>query len=113
MAAMTTALTEFSNNGDSRTTTLSGHTVLKPKVVIEKRKVPVGSQVVSEYSVSVVNATENDDGEVLPQKVVIQAVVRLPIHGQATDVSAVLATFRDIVAGDEFTNSVDTQEWLS
>lgn len=113
MAAMSTALTEFSNNGDSRTTTTLGHTVLKPKLVIEKRKVPVGNQIVSEYTFSVVQATEDDDGNVLPQKVVMTATVRLPIHGQSTDVDAALVIFRDVIAGDEFGNSVDTQEWLS
>jgi hypothetical protein len=45
MAAMTTVLTEFSNNGNSRTSTLSGHSATSPKLLIEKRRVPEGNQV--------------------------------------------------------------------
>lgn len=113
MAAMSTALTEFSDNGDSRTYTTSGHTVQKGKVVVNNRKVPVGNQTVSEFSCSVVHATENTDGDVLPQKVNMTAVVRIPIDGDTTDVAAALAIFRDIIAGDEFGNSVDTSEFLA
>lgn len=112
MAAMTTALTEFSDNGDSRTYTQAGHTVGKPQLVIQKRKVASGNQTVAETSVSVVNATEDVDGVVLSSKVVFQAVVRTPISGIAADVTAALATFRDVVAGDEFANAVTTQEYL-
>lgn len=46
MAAMTTALTEFSTNGDSRTYTTSGHTVSNPKLVTQKRRVPDRKSVV-------------------------------------------------------------------
>jgi hypothetical protein len=112
MAAMTTALTEFSNNGDSITWTTSGHTASKPKLVLQKRKVPSGSQIVSETTIQVVHATEDDAGEVLPQKVAFEAKVRHPVNGQVADVTAVLAIFRDIVAGDEFGNMVTTQEPL-
>lgn len=112
MAAMTTVLTEFSNNGNSRTSTTSGHTASKPKLVIEKRRVPEGNQTMIEYSCKIVQATEDDDGLVLTQKVSFEAVVRYPVLGQSTDVDAALVIFRDAIAGDEFANSVDTQEWL-
>jgi hypothetical protein len=112
MAAMSTALTEFSNYGDSFTYTTSGHTSSKPKLVLQKRKVPSGDQVVQESTVSVVQATENDSSEILPQKVTFSVTVRYPTSGQSTDVDAVLAIFRDVIAGDEFANVVDTQEPL-
>lgn len=112
MAAMTTVLTEFSVNGDSRTCTTTGHTAVRPKLVIEKRRVPSGNQTMVEYVAKVVHATEDDDGLVLTNKVSFEATVRYPVLGQSTDVDAVLAVFRDIVAGDEFANSVSTQEWL-
>jgi len=112
MAAMTTALTEFSDNGDSRTYTQAAHTVQQPLLVIQKRKVPSGNQTVAETTVNVVNATTDVDNAVLSQKILFSAVVRYPIAGDATDVTAALATFRDIVAGDEFANAVSTQEYL-
>jgi hypothetical protein len=112
MAGMTTALTEFSNNGNSRTSTLSGHTALLPKLVIEKRKVPDGNQTMAEYSCKVVQATSDADGAVLANKVSIETIVRYPVLGQSSDVDAALAVSRDVVAGDEFANSISTQEWL-
>lgn len=113
MAAMSTALTEFSDNGNSRTYTYTGHTAAKPQLVLQKRRVPSGNQKVLEDTVTVLDATEDDDGFVLAQKVSFSVVVRRPIDGQAADVTAALAVFRDIVAGDEFANTVDTQEFLS
>lgn len=113
MAAMTTVLTEFSNNGNSRTCTTSGHTAKEPRLVIEKRRVPEGSQVMVEQSVKIVHSTEDDDGLILSNKVSFEAVSRYPLAGQAADVTAALTVFRDIIAGDEYANSVSTQEWLN
>jgi len=112
MAAQTTALTEFSDNGNSRTYVTSLHTTAKPKLVVQKRKVPTGNQTVAEISIDVVHATEDVDGAVLPQKVAFSAIFRQPLAGDAVDVAAALAIFRDIVAGDEFANAVNTQEFL-
>lgn len=113
MAAMTTVLTEFSQSGNSRTSTLSGHTAVKPYLVIEKRRVPEGNQTMVEYSCKIVKATEDDDGEVLANKVSFEAVCRYPVLGQSADVTAALAVLIDIVGGDEYANSTSTQEWLS
>lgn len=112
MAGMTTVLTEFSSNGNSRTSTFTGHTAIEPKLVIEKRRVPEGNQTMLEYSFKVVEATTDADSMVLSQKISFEAVVRYPVLGQSTDVTAALATFRDIIAGDEFGASVTTQNWL-
>lgn len=112
MAAMTTALTEFSNSGNSRTSTTAGHTAAKPKLVIEKRRVPEGNQTMIEQVVKVIHATEDDSGVVLSQKIAFEATVRYPLLGQSADVTAALAVFKDIMSGDEFANSVGTQEWL-
>lgn len=112
MAGMSTALTEFADNGDSRTYTYTGHTVLSPKIVIQKRRVPQGNQKVAEDSVNVLVATKDATDVVLPQKVSFMVTVRRPIDGTASDVTAALATFRDVVAGDEFGSVVNTQNWL-
>lgn len=112
MAAMTTALTEFSNNGNSRTYTLSGHSALVPKLVLQKRRVPVGSQTVAEDTITVLSATTDADSAVIPQRVTFSVTVRRPVEGDAADVTAMLAVFRDVIAGDEFANTVATQEFL-
>lgn len=112
MAGMTTVLTEFSNNGNSRTSTITGHTALLPKLVIEKKRVAEGNQTMVEYSFKVVEATTDSNDLALSQKVSLEAVVRYPLLGKASDVTAALAVFRDIVAGDEFGSSVVTQNWL-
>jgi hypothetical protein len=66
----------------------------------------------SEFSCKVVLATEDGDGEVLQNKVSFDVVARYPIAGDAADVTAALAIIADIIGGDEFANSVVTQEWL-
>lgn len=112
MAGMTTVLTGFSNNGNSRTYTAPGHTVFEPKIVIQKRKVPQNMQQNAEVSVSVVHGTTDAEGNPLAAKVVGEFSVRYPKNGQVSDLLDVLATIRDIGASDEFTNAVDTQEWI-
>jgi len=112
MAAMTTTLTEFSDSADSRTYTLSGHTVGEPRLVIQKRKVPTSVAGVSESDIKVVYGTTDSNGDILSSKISFEAKVRMPVSGDSTDVTAALAVFRDIIAGDEFGNTVTTQEYL-
>lgn len=112
MAAMTTVLTEFSNNGNSRTSTLSGHTAVKPKVLIEKRRVPEGNQKMVEYSFKIVEATTDTNDLVLSNKVSLEVIGRYPLDGNSADVASALAVLRDVVAGDEFGVSLTTQGWL-
>lgn len=113
MAGQTTAITEFADNGNSRTYTYTGHTALKPKLVIQKRKVPSGNQTMLEDSIKILAATTDPDSAVMAEKVTFEAIVRRPTLGLAADVTAALAVFRDIVAGDEFGTMVNTQGWLS
>lgn len=112
MAAMTTVLTEFSNNGNSRTSTLNGHTAVKPRIVIEKRKVPDGNQTMAEYSAKIIYATADADGAVLGNKVSFEVIVRYPVLGNTADVTAARAILADIVSGNEFASSVGTLGWL-
>lgn len=112
MAAMSTALTEFRDNGDSRTYFYTGHTAAEPRLVIQRRKVAAGSTSVIEDTFQVVSSTEDAAGELLSSKVTFEAKVRRPVNGIAADVTAALAIFRDIVASDEFTANVNTQAWF-
>lgn len=113
MAAMTTVLTEFSQSGNSRTSTLNGHTAVSPRLVIEKRRVPEGNQTMVEYSCKVVYATVDGDDAVLSNKISFEASVRYPVLGQSADVTAALGIFSDIIAGDEFASSTVTTGWLT
>lgn len=112
MAAMTTALTEFSNNGNTTTYTLAGHTVSDSEILIQSRKVPSGNQTVATDVVKLVKATRDDAGLLLPSPVVFEVHCRRPISGQSADIATLLAYLRDVVAGDEFANTVDSQERL-
>lgn len=112
MAAMSTALIEFRSERDSRTSTLTGHTAVKPKLVIEKRRVPEGDASVNEYSMKVVFGTANAEGLVLTQKDSFEVIHRSPVLGDVSDVAAALVVFRDIIAGDEFAASINTLNFL-
>lgn len=112
MTALVATLLEFSDGPNTRTYVTANHTALKPQVVIQKRKVPTGNQVVAEDSISVFYATTDTAGTILPQKVGMSVTIRRPISGDADDVAAALALLRDIVQSDEFTAVVNGQVHL-
>lgn len=112
MTAMTTVLTEFSSERNSRTSTLTGHTAVKPKLVIEKRDVPEGNKIMCVQSFKVIFATEDVNGVVLSEKIAIEGSARYPKTGSVADVEAALVFAADIFIGDEWKNSITTQEWL-
>lgn len=112
MAGMTTVLTEFSSIGNSRTSTYGAHEATKPMLVIEKRRVPEGNQTVIEYSAKVVTYAKDVDNVVVSGKVSFEFLARYPLEARTNEKDAALVIFRDLIAGDELTNSVDTQEWL-
>lgn len=113
MTAMSTAITEFATNGDSRTWTTPGHTVKAAKVVVQKRKVPAGSNPVAETSVAVIHSTTDAEGIILPSKVNIACTARVPVNGLTADVDAAIVIFRDYVASDQFVASVKSQSFLA
>jgi hypothetical protein len=86
---------------------------VKPKLVLQKRKIPTSSTGIAEDTVSVVLGTEDVNGEILQSKVNFTITIRRPVNGIAADVTAALATLRDIVAGEEFSSGVDTSNYLS
>lgn len=112
MAGMSTALVKFADNGNSRTSTVTGHTALKPRLVVERRVIAEGKKTLAENHIKVIYATVDAEGLPLRDKVAFEAIVKTPIAGLAADVSAALVVFRDIVAGDEFATMVTTQQWL-
>lgn len=114
MAAMTTALTDYthSSNGNSRTFTLAGHTALKPKLVIQKRKTLEGNNTMAEVSFAVIVATEDGNGVVLSQKPSVEVKVRYPAEGTYSDVTAAHTTALDILGGDEWSAVMASLGWL-
>jgi hypothetical protein len=84
-----------------------------PRLVLQKRRVPSGNQVIAEDVITVLSGQVDGNGDPLPERVSFSATVRRPISGDSSVVSAALAVFRDIIAGDEFANTVNTQEHLS
>lgn len=112
MASFTSTIEEFSDKENHRTFAVDGHTVVKPKLVIQRRSQPKTPQSPSESSLSVVYGTLDADGSPIPTKVNISASVRYAAHSDPTDVTAALAVFRDLVASDEFTNMVTSQRYI-
>lgn len=115
MAAMTTALTHYSNKENSRTYVTSGHTVTRPKLVIQKRKVASSNTGVQTDIISVLHGTVDEEGLPISSKVAFEVEVRRPVNigSTETDVTDALAIFRDIVAGDEFGTVVNGSYYLS
>lgn len=117
MASLSATLTEFADNGNSRTYTAAGHTASKPKLVVEKRTVPTGNQTMSEFSGMVVFGVNDSEGGVAPQKVSMEIKARYPVlaidsSDLATQIAAALVLIRDFVASDEFGASVTSQNWV-
>jgi hypothetical protein len=112
MAGFTTTITEFSDSENRRKYAIDGHTVQAPRVLIQKRKEPSTSAGIADSELMVVYGTTDADSEPLSAKVVFSASVRFPANGQSSDVTAALAVFRDMVASDEFTNLVNSQEYV-
>lgn len=112
MANMTTVLKEFADNGNSRTYSAPAHSVQAPRLVIQKRTVPATLGGVSESSAKVVFGTVDALNVPLLQKISFEAVPRYPVGAKAADITAALALFREMVASDNFTDLVLSQNWL-
>lgn len=112
MAAMSTNLTEFADNGNSRQYILDSHTAVKPRMVIQSRKVPAGGQSVAEDRIYVFSGTVDADGNPLASRSSVEIVLRRPVNGAQADFDAMLGVARDIMASDELTATAATQGWL-
>ena len=113
MAAQTTALTFHRSNGEKLTSTTSGHTVSSVKLVLEEARTPQGNQTISEYKLSVIHSAVDADGVDLGSKCVAGAFVKFPLGTTEAVIVSVETILRDIVAGDEFANSIRTGNWNS
>jgi len=112
MAVMTEILTVFGGVGNTREYSRDAHTVSLPRKVLQRRKVPAQGQVVAEDQVTVLSATTDSSGSRLQETIRFSVSVVRPITGDTAHVADALAAFRDLVNSDEFTNVVNTQEFL-
>lgn len=112
MASMTTVLKPYNYAPNGVTYEYGAHTSSDPRLVIQKRKVSGSGSGVHETSIKIVSGTNDSNGVQLSSKISFEAVTRTPVQGQAADVTAALATFRDIVNSDEFTEAVESQSLL-
>jgi hypothetical protein len=112
MAAMTTAITEFSDRENVRTWTYTGHAIQTPRLIIQKRRVPTSATGKYENTFSVVAGTVDGSSVPLSTRLAFDLNVRGPADGASADVSATLAVFRDLVNSDEFAAAVATQNYL-
>lgn len=112
MSAMTTQVVVYSDESNSRTYTISGHTVVKPRLLIQKRKIGAVGGASGVDNISVVYGAVDSTGAALPGRVAFEVTVRRPVEAVSADVTAALTAFKDVVASDEFANMVNTQNYL-
>jgi hypothetical protein len=102
MAASTLTTLPVYNGGFNKTWQYTGHTITLPRLIIQKRRVPTGSQTVSENSITILRGGLDAAGNVLPSKGSFQFIAKEPIGYLAADRDALIADFRNFVNGDEF-----------
>lgn len=112
MPVMATNVTEYSDELNSRTYTITGHTVAKPKLLLQKRKVGSIGGASCTDTIDVVFGTQDAAGTILPGRITFGITIRRPVEAIAADVTAALAVLKDVVGSDEFANVVNTQNYL-
>lgn len=112
MANMTTVLTEFSDNGNSRTFAMPAHTVAEPRLVVQKRKPALTPTAMATDEVSVVYGVKDVDGAILLGKVAFLIQFRRPANAQAGDITSALVMLKEIVNSDNFADVIAAQRWL-
>jgi hypothetical protein len=112
MADMTTVLESYTNNGNSRTYQTAAHSILEPRLVIQKRKPAATIDASAQDDISVVFGTLDSDGNPLPSKIAFSVNVRRSPMADPDDVTAAKTLFREIVASDNFDDVINGQKWV-
>lgn len=112
MSQLTTPISEYSDNGNTRTYAVQGHLAAKPFLVIQKRSAPGGVNASTEMSFRVIKATTNAIGDIIPNKASVEVVVRCPNQGKPDDLQTAFTLAKEIIASDEFRASVTSLTWL-
>lgn len=109
---MQTAYAQFADNGNSRTYTGPSHTIAKPDLLIQKRKVPTNINGVSEMSTKLVMGSTDASNAPLAQRISIEVVVRVPVGAQTADIDAAKARYADLSTDGAFLASFVTQNFV-
>lgn len=113
MAVISTTLTEFADQGNTRTYVVDGHTALKPRLVIQRRKVVTGASTIAETGVKLVYGLVDPSGTPLASKATMDVSFRAPLAGTSgTDFDDQLSLLREIIASDEFAQALQAQTWV-
>lgn len=110
MASFTTAIEEFSTQGNSVTYAITAtHTANAPRLVINRRRVATGNKQSYEMDLDIVHGLLTSEGVPVPAKLTLGAHARIPVVATATEIDAIIADFRDFVNSDEFVDSCKKQ----
>lgn len=114
MAALAATLTSFSMERDSKTYTSAGHTARRPRLVVQKRRVPSKEGAVASMETTIIRGTVDEAGLPLSSKVAFGVSIRFPnnIGSSETDLTDALVLLRDVVASDEFAATLTTQGFI-
>lgn len=115
MAEMTTTLTKFSQSGNAVTYTAPGHTVEKPKLLLQKRKLASGSaNSVAESVATVLYGTADTvSSALLAARIQLSTNCRVPVGALTADIDAAIALHRDFINSDAFVRLVKTQVFVN
>jgi len=109
VAAMTTVLTRIPTTGSSTMYYAPGHTILKPNLVQQSRRMPNARQSIATDAVSMLFGAADANSDILDERVRIAVNVVRPKKAITADVNAARDLFTEFVASDEFAAMVLSQ----
>jgi hypothetical protein len=112
MAALATLRERYGSTLTTEQYELPGHTVQKPRLFLQKRTVAPSPTSVAQHTASVIQGTEDADGNIIAPKIVIGCNARVPVQVLDSDTDLAVADFRAFVASDEFVDFVKSQSWI-
>lgn len=112
MAVIAIPLVEFNDDNNKRTWSLATHSVNKPSLLIQSRKVATATKTVAESSFQVVQATVDTGGAPLPQMINLSINTRYPKNGASADLDLAIANLRALVISDEFVAAIKAQTYV-
>lgn len=109
-----TTLVRTFSNGNSITYIDDGvNTLLYPAITIQKKRVPVGKQIMAETSFDVLyGANDSITGALLPQKTRVTITASHPITASIASLDLAVGMARSIIASTEWSEAVTEQKPL-
>jgi hypothetical protein len=114
MAAFTTALKTFSDEGNKRTFTLSAtHTASEPRVLIQTRRVAEGVQTTMKNGLKLVFGLVDGSSVPRPEKLSGDLTVSVPVGTADATIDTFHARLSEYIASDEFKAALKTQNYIA